>query len=38
LYSEFVPLDYGEIETDKAQRLNRIDSRWSEIEAVLSVR
>lgn len=36
LYAEFVPYDYGRIEPDKAQQLNRVGNRWNEIESVLS--
>lgn len=36
LYGEFVPLDYSEIETDKARRLNRMDNKWRDIKSVLS--
>jgi len=36
LYEEFVPYDYGRLEPDKAQQLNRLENRWNEIKAVLS--
>jgi len=36
LYEEFVPCDYGQIEFDKAQRLNRVENRWHEIKTLLS--
>jgi hypothetical protein len=35
LCAEFIPLDYSEIETDKARRLNRMDNKWREIKSVL---
>jgi hypothetical protein len=36
LCGEFVPLDYSEIETNKARRLNRLKNKWREIQSVLS--
>jgi hypothetical protein len=36
LYEEFIPYDYGEMESDKAQQLNRVENRWNEIKALLS--
>jgi hypothetical protein len=37
LYGEFIPCDYGELEAGKAQRLNRVENKWQEIKAALSV-
>jgi len=37
LYEEFVPCDYGELEAGKAQQLNRVENKWHEIKAALSV-
>jgi hypothetical protein len=36
LYKEFVPYDYGQIESDKAHQLNRVENRWHEIKSLLS--
>jgi len=36
LQEEFIPHDYGEMEPDKAQQLNRMENRWHEIKSVLS--
>jgi|HubBroStandDraft_1064217.scaffolds.fasta_scaffold27982_2 Methyltransferase domain len=36
LYDEFVPYDYGQMEPDKAQQLNRVENRWNEIKSLLS--
>jgi hypothetical protein len=33
---EFVPQDFDEIKTDKAQKLNRVANKWSDIKAFLS--
>jgi len=36
LYKEFIPYDYGVLETNKAQQLNRMENKWDKIETVLS--
>jgi hypothetical protein len=36
LSAEFIPYDYGQMERDKAQQLNRVENRWNEIKSVLS--
>jgi hypothetical protein len=36
LYEEFIPCDYGEMETGKARQLNRVENEWHEIKAALS--
>jgi hypothetical protein len=37
LYGEFIPCDYGNMEANKAQQLNRIENKWHEIKTALSV-
>jgi hypothetical protein len=36
LYKEFIPCDYGQIESDKAQQLNRVENKWHEIKSLLT--
>lgn len=36
LCEEFVPLDYGVVEINKASQLNRLDNSWRKIRAALS--
>jgi hypothetical protein len=36
LYEEFIPCDYGQIESDKARQLNRVENKWDEIKSLLS--
>jgi hypothetical protein len=36
LYKEFVPYDYGQMESDKPRQLNRVANRWHEIKTILS--
>jgi len=38
LYEEFIPCHYGELDSGKAQKLNRMDNKWHEIKSVLSAR
>jgi hypothetical protein len=33
---EFIPYEYGEIETNKPERLNSVENRWHEIKALLA--
>lgn len=37
LYAEFIPSDYDKMDADKARQLNRVENKWNEIEAALSV-
>jgi len=37
LYAEFIPCDYSQLEPAKAQQLNRVENKWHEIKAALSV-
>jgi hypothetical protein len=37
LCEEFIPYEYDEMDASKAQQLNRIENKWHEIKAALSV-
>jgi hypothetical protein len=37
LYEEFIPCDYDKMDADKARQLNRVENKWNEIKAALSV-